>query len=101
MDDAHILVKCRLSNLLQRKEGHVFSQLIEALEFYSGYEIALTGSDLSQRERSIDHYNKASSLQRIVYSLFTDKEWSRKFATAPVYKIETREALQEFLGPLR
>lgn len=79
----------------------MFSQLMEALEFYSTYEITLTGSDLSEQDRSVDHYNRATALQQIVFSLFTDKEWSKKFATSPVYKIETREALKALLDPLR
>jgi intron-binding protein aquarius len=101
MDDAHILVKCRLSRLYSRKEGRVFAQLVEALEFYSSYEITLTGSDLSEQERTTDHYNRATALQRTIYSLFSDQELMKKFATAPIFKIDTRVALKEFFESLR
>ena len=101
LDDAHVLVRCRLSTLFSRPEGRVFSQLVEALEFYSSYEITLTGNDMTEQERSTDHYNRMTTLQRIIYSSFPDQEWSKKFATSAVFKLDSREALQTFFNGLK
>ena len=40
MDDAHFVVRCQLSTLLKRPEGHLFSQLLEQLRFYARFEIS-------------------------------------------------------------
>lgn len=101
LDDGHVLVKCRLCTLFGRPEGRVFSQLVEALEFYSSYEITLTGNDMSEQERSTDHYNRMTALQRIIYSSFPDQEWSKKFATSAVFKLDSREALQTFFTGMK
>ncbi|CAG8795615.1 18257_t:CDS:2, partial [Cetraspora pellucida] len=40
IDDHQILVLCKLSPLVKRKEGsELFKQLLEILKFYAGFEI--------------------------------------------------------------
>ena len=39
LDDSHLVVKCSISNLCQRPEGRLFSQLLEMLKFYAKFEI--------------------------------------------------------------
>ena len=64
VDDSHIVVRSRLSPLAQRKEGHLFKQLLDMLQFYAGFEISdQLGEALSDREMTIQHYEQISSLQ--------------------------------------
>ncbi|XP_012504572.1 PREDICTED: intron-binding protein aquarius [Propithecus coquereli] len=67
LDDSHLLVHCYLSNLVHREEdGHLFSQLLDMLKFYTGFEINdQTGNALTENEMTTIHYDRITSLQSI------------------------------------
>ncbi|RVE57414.1 hypothetical protein OJAV_G00216000 [Oryzias javanicus] len=99
LDDAHLVVSCQLSGLLQREtEGHLFCQLLDMLKFYSGFEINdQTGNALTQKEMTTLHYDKITSLQRAAFSHFPELN---DFAMSNVAAVDTRESLTKHFGHL-
>ena len=65
LHDHQILVLCKLSPLLKRKEGgELFKQLLEILKFYAGFEINdHTGSALTYDQLTEIHCKKLTNLQ--------------------------------------
>jgi intron-binding protein aquarius len=71
IDDAHVLVRSRLSPLLRRREdaglggdGRLFRQLLERLSFYATFEIdEFEGKVLTDSEMMTRHYEQITSLQ--------------------------------------
>ncbi|XP_071509741.1 RNA helicase aquarius-like [Diadema antillarum] len=98
MSDAHVVVKCRLSNLMKRKEGKLFSELLDMLTFYAGFEIKdSTGIALTDHEMTDIHYDRIGSLQRAAFKLFPDL---KQFAMSNVASIDTRETLTKHFTKL-
>ncbi|OXU23077.1 hypothetical protein TSAR_003253, partial [Trichomalopsis sarcophagae] len=98
MDDCHLVVRCQLSNLLQRPEGGLFGQLLEMLKFYARFEISEeTGDPLTDYDMTQIHYSKITSLQKAAFAKFPDL---RSFALANVASVNTREALYKHFGCL-
>ncbi len=64
LDSAHLLARCTLSALASRQEGHVFSQLLDMLRFYTTFEINdFTGAELSDAEMVDRHYSSVTAMQ--------------------------------------
>uniref|UniRef100_A0A8C5CNP2 Intron-binding protein aquarius n=1 Tax=Gadus morhua TaxID=8049 RepID=A0A8C5CNP2_GADMO len=99
LDNSHLVVSCHLSNLIQReKEGHLFSQLLDMLKFYTGFEINdQTGNALTQKEMTTLHYDRITSLQRAAFAHFPEL---LDFALSNVASVDTRESLTKQFGRL-
>ncbi|KAE8587504.1 hypothetical protein XENTR_v10021996 [Xenopus tropicalis] len=99
LDDSHLVVHCYLSNLFQREqEGHLFSQLLDMLKFYAGFEINdQTGNALTENEMTTIHYDRITSLQRAAFAHFPELY---NFALSNVAAVDLRESLVKLFGPL-
>ncbi|XP_054758837.2 RNA helicase aquarius-like [Lytechinus pictus] len=98
MDDAHVVVRCRLSALAKRNEGKLFSELLDMLTFYAGFEIKdSTGTALTDHEMTDIHYDRISSLQRAAFKLFPEL---KRFALSNVASIDTRKTLTKHFTQL-
>ncbi|CAH2328296.1 RNA helicase aquarius [Pelobates cultripes] len=99
LDDSHLVVHCYLSGLSKREqEGHLFSQLLEMLKFYTGFEINdQTGNALTENEMTTIHYDRITSLQRAAFAHFPELY---NFALSNVAAVDTRESLVKCFGPL-
>ncbi|KAF2905333.1 hypothetical protein ILUMI_00835 [Ignelater luminosus] len=99
LDDCHLVVRCQLSNLIQRPEGHLFQQLLEMLKFYARFEISdESGDPLTDHDMTQMHYSKITSLQKAAFAKFPEL---RNFSLANVASVDTRSALLKHFGPLR
>ncbi|KAM9381229.1 RNA helicase aquarius [Phaethornis superciliosus] len=99
LDDSHLVVHCYLSSLAKReKEGHLFSQLLDMLKFYTGFEINdQTGNALTENEMTTIHYDRITSLQRAAFAHFPELY---DFALSNVAAVDTRDSLVKIFGPL-
>ncbi|XP_023216300.1 intron-binding protein aquarius-like [Centruroides sculpturatus] len=98
LDDSHLVVKCRLSNIVKREEGRLFSQLLEMLQFYTRFEINdHTGEALTERNTLQIHYDRITALQRAVFKDFPEL---KQFALANVASIDSRSALKKHFSLL-
>lgn len=98
LDDCHLVVICWLSGLISRSEGHLFSQLLDMLKFYTRFEISdETGDPLSDHDMTQIHYSKITSLQKAAFAKFPEL---RDFALVNVASVDTRKALEKYFGPL-
>ncbi|XP_066245723.1 RNA helicase aquarius [Euwallacea similis] len=98
LDDCHLVVRCQLSGLVRRSEGHLFNQLLDMLKFYTRFEINdETGDPLSDHDMTQIHYDKITSLQKAAFSKFPEL---RPFSLANVASVDTRKALEKHFGPL-
>ncbi|KAG6449940.1 RNA helicase aquarius isoform X1 [Manduca sexta] len=98
MDDCHLVVRCQMSALAQRPEGQLFSQLLQMLKFYARFEINdETGDPMADRDMTLLHYSRITSLQKAAFSKFQDL---RLFSLANVASVDTRDALQKHFGNL-
>ncbi|XP_040267292.1 RNA helicase aquarius [Bufo bufo] len=99
LDDSHLVVHCYLSNLCNREqEGHLFSQLLDMLKFYTGFEINdQTGNALTENEMTTIHYDRITSLQRAAFAHFPELY---NFALSNVAAVDTRESLVKCFGSL-
>ncbi|XP_008195128.2 RNA helicase aquarius [Tribolium castaneum] len=98
LDDSHLVVRCQLSALIKRPEGHLFSQLLDMLKFYARFEISdETGDPLTDHDMTQLHYSKITSLQKAAFAKFPDL---RSFSLANVASVDTRKALIKHFGPL-
>ena len=85
MDDAHVVVRSRLSALYKREEGKLFVQLLDMLMFYAGFEInEQTGEALTDHEMTEIHYSSITSLQKAAFKHFPELH---NFALANVASI--------------
>ncbi|XP_065057639.1 RNA helicase aquarius-like [Rhopilema esculentum] len=100
LDDHHLVVRCKLSNIAKReKEGHLFNQLVDALNFYSRFEInEHTGTALTDHEMSSLHCEKITSLQRAAFKHLRDDLLD--FCMGNVASVDKRESLTKLLGVL-
>ncbi|XP_063707017.1 RNA helicase aquarius [Culicoides brevitarsis] len=98
LDDSHLVVRAYLSNLAQREEGKLFSQLLDMLKFYAKFEINdETGDALTDHDMTQIHYNKIKSLQMAVFTKYPDL---RLFALSNVASVDTHESLEKHFGML-
>ncbi|KAG0259623.1 hypothetical protein BG011_002514 [Mortierella polycephala] len=75
IDDHQIVAICKLSNLASNEQtGTLFSQLLDILAFYTGFEInGHTGMALTKEEMTEIHASKLTKLQRIAFTYFKDE----------------------------
>ena len=93
LDDSHLVVRASLSPLYQRPEGHLFSQLVDQVRFYTRFEINdQTGEPLTDKEMTSIHYSRMSSLQRAVFVKYPQL---RSLALATIASIEERDQLEK------
>ncbi|XP_018567368.1 intron-binding protein aquarius isoform X2 [Anoplophora glabripennis] len=98
LDDCHLVVRCQLSALIRRPEGHLFSQLLDMLKFYTRFEISdESGDPLTDHDMTQIHYSNITSLQKAAFSKFPDL---RNFALANVASVDTRKSLEKHFAPL-
>ena len=98
LDDSHLIVLCSLAPLVSRPEGNLFSQLLEILKFYAGFEINdQTGMPLTANSVTSIHYDKIASLQRAAFKNYSAL---RMFALSNISRIDTRDSLKEHFTPL-
>ncbi|XP_071955366.1 RNA helicase aquarius-like isoform X2 [Antedon mediterranea] len=91
MDDCQVVVRCMLSSLLKRPDGKLFSELLDMLKFYSGFEISdSTGSALTDHQMTERHYDRMSLLQRTVYKFIPEL---KQFALSNIGNVDTRKSL--------
>ncbi|KAJ2944746.1 hypothetical protein O0L34_g1634 [Tuta absoluta] len=68
------------------------------LKFYARFEISdETGDPMSDRDMTLSHYSRITSLQKAAFAKFPDL---RLFALANVASVDTRETLQKHFGNL-
>lgn len=98
MDDSHIVTISLLSNLAKRKEGQLFTELLDMLKVYAEFEIdEQTGEALTIHNRIDLHYNRVLALQKVAFKHFPDLH---QFAIANVASVDSREALLKYFKPL-
>ncbi len=98
IDDAHLVVKCQLSVLAKRPEGHLFSQLLDQLKFYARFEISNeTGEQMTVKQTTEVHYDRMVALQKAVFHKYPTL---RDFALATVSSIDESSALTKKLASL-
>ncbi|KAK7813480.1 hypothetical protein U0070_016998 [Myodes glareolus] len=92
LDDSHLLVHCYLSSLVHREgDGHLFSQLLDMLKFYTGFEINdQTGNALTENEMTTIHYDRITSLQRAAFAHFPELY---DFSLSNVAEVDARDSL--------
>ncbi|XKL64533.1 hypothetical protein PGB90_004619 [Kerria lacca] len=99
LDDMHLVVRCKLSPLMKRSEGKLFSQLLDLLKFYSKFEINnVSGDPFTDYDMMLLHYSNIISLQRAVFAKFPQL---RIFALSNVAKIDIAEALKKHFKSLK
>ncbi|GAB6024502.1 hypothetical protein CHUAL_009656 [Chamberlinius hualienensis] len=98
LDDCHVVIKCSLSHLLKRPEGKLFSQLLEMLKFYAGFEINnQVGKPLTDHKMMTIHYDKIMTLQRISFKHFPEL---RRFSLSNIASVDTKESLFKHFSAL-
>ncbi|KAF9974942.1 hypothetical protein BGZ73_001565 [Actinomortierella ambigua] len=100
LDDHQVVAFCKLSKLAGDKEkGTLFSQLLEILEFYAGFEInSFTGMALTKEDMIEAHSTQLTKLQRLAFSEFQDELMD--LAMSNLASIEQRTVLQEHFDTL-
>ncbi|XP_060606233.1 RNA helicase aquarius-like [Ruditapes philippinarum] len=98
MDDSHVLSVSLLSNLNQREDGKLFSELLDMLKAYAEFEIDEgTGEALNIHNRIDLHYNRVLALQKVAFKHFPDLH---QFAIANVASVDSRKSLLKYFNPL-
>lgn len=98
LDNSHLIVFSSLAPLVSRQEGKLFSQLLDILKFYAGFEISdHTGQPLTIHNMTDLHYSRIASLQRAAFKNYNDL---RDFALSNISAIDTRESLKRHFTPL-
>ncbi|KAF9094292.1 hypothetical protein BGX23_002306 [Mortierella sp. AD031] len=93
VEDHQIVAICKLSKFASNKEsGVLFSQLLDILAFYTGFEInGHIGLALTKEEMTEIHAARLSKLQRIAFAEFRDELMD--LAMSNLRAIESRESL--------
>ncbi|KAF6024345.1 AQR [Bugula neritina] len=98
LDDLHVVVTCKRSLVFQ-KGSKLFSQLLDMLEFYVGFEINdLTGEPMTDKEMTDIHYRRIRALQKAAFCNFGEE--LRRFALSNVASIDSDGSLYKYLSPL-
>ncbi|KAF8936354.1 hypothetical protein BGZ58_004279 [Dissophora ornata] len=100
IEDHQIVAICKLSKLTSNKKvGTLFSQLLDILAFYTGFEInSHTGLALTKEEMTEIHAAKLTKLQRIAFSYFKDELID--LAMTNLRAIESRQSLTKHFDNL-
>ncbi|KAI0500818.1 hypothetical protein KFK09_019035 [Dendrobium nobile] len=66
--DVAVVPKCLLSALYTHEKGRLFSQLVDLLQFYEGFEIDdHTGSQMSDDDVLLAHYSRLQAFQLLAF----------------------------------
>ncbi|KAG0314080.1 hypothetical protein BGZ99_008372 [Dissophora globulifera] len=100
IEDHQIVAICKLSDLANNKNsGTLFSQLLEILAFYTGFEInSQTGLALTKEEMTEIHASKLTKLQRLAFTYFNAELLD--LAMTNLRAIEDRESLSKHFDNL-
>lgn len=100
LDDMHVVVYCRKSNLFHRpSDGKLFTQLLEVLVFYTRFEIDdFTGEALSEKQMLEKNYERMFNLQKMVYKMHPDI--MKSFYLSNIDSINTRKELMKHFDSL-
>ncbi|KAG0254200.1 hypothetical protein DFQ27_006997 [Actinomortierella ambigua] len=100
LNDHQVVAFCKLADLAKDKEqGTLFSQLLEILEFYAGFEInSYTGMALTKEDMIEAHSAQLSKLQRLAFSEFRDELMD--LAMSNLASIEQRTVLRGYFDAL-
>ncbi|CAC5409596.1 AQR [Mytilus coruscus] len=97
LDHSHCVVKCQLSPLVKRKEGKLFSELLDMLNAYTEFEIDdTTGEALTIHDRLDIHYNRILKLQKMAFKHFPDLQ---NFAIANIASVDSKKSLIKYFEP--
>lgn len=78
MEDAAVVIKCRMSHLYSHRQGRLFAQLVDLLRFYEGFEIdEQTGTQLTDDDVLLAHSSRLQAFQLLVYKQ-VPKVWLQK-----------------------
>ncbi|VDD76728.1 unnamed protein product [Mesocestoides corti] len=103
MDDRHTVIRCRSCALYKeegKKEGCLFSELVDIFAFYAQFQVDLTtGEAMDPAELDQRHCAQLSRLQMAVFSESREGIF-RDFAVANPAAYESREKLTDFLQKL-
>jgi len=92
LNDHHLVIFCRRTALLARKEGALFKDLLQNLELYTNFEINdQSGLPLTRLEMNQKHATGLQELQKLAFQHFLPE--LRQFSLSPLSANETREAL--------
>ena len=98
LDDKRLLVKARMMRLHAHPAGRLYSQLVDLLAFYLGFEINdHTGAPLTDEDIASAHCDRILTLQRLC---FKHIEKLRELALSHCAAIEKRDVLTEHLSAL-
>lgn len=101
LDDRHVVVRCKLSQLIQRPEGKLFEQLLSMLESYAMFEIDdTTGEALNMHDLIDIHYNRVNELQKICFKHYSENEDLKNFAIKNVAFVDSKQSLIKHFEPL-
>ncbi|KAK8946189.1 hypothetical protein KSP40_PGU019610 [Platanthera guangdongensis] len=96
--DVAVVPKCHLSALYTHEKGRLFSQLVDLLQFYEGFEIDdHTGSQMSDDDVLLAHYSRLQAFQLLA---FKQTPKLRDFALCNVGAINKRSDLSKRLSVL-
>jgi intron-binding protein aquarius len=99
LEDCHFVIRCLQSDLAKNEsEGHLFSQLLERLKFYCGFEVDNhTGEPLTEHNMTTTHYNRITSLQLAAFKLFPGL---KDFSLSTVAGVDRRDSLHKHFSAL-
>lgn len=64
LQDKQIVIRCAMGPLVKRPEGHLFTQLLDQLKLFAGFEIDdMSGEQLNQQQTTERHYKIITKLQ--------------------------------------
>ncbi|BBN15051.1 intron-binding protein aquarius [Marchantia polymorpha subsp. ruderalis] len=98
VEDAAVVIKCRMSPLYTHQRGRLFGQLVDLLRFYEGFEIdEQTGAQLTDDDVLLAHCSRLQAFQRLVFKAVPKLH---ELALTNIGAIEKRDALIEKLSVL-
>ena len=93
LDDMHVVVHCRKSNLFHRPvDGKLFNQLLDVLVFYTRFEIDdFTGEALSEKQMLEKNYDRMFDLQKMIFQMHPEE--MKQFYFSNISSVNTRQQL--------
>ncbi|KAL6049950.1 Intron-binding protein aquarius [Balamuthia mandrillaris] len=106
LEDSHLVSRCTLSLLFTstkrgevNSNGALFSQLVDRLKFYQGFEVHnFSGLPLTEEEITAKHCAGIQRLQRAAFKLFPEQ--LRPLALANIGSVDSRAVLHNHLSAL-
>jgi len=93
IDASGLVTHCRMSELVGMPRGHLFSKLLDMLQFYVRFEIDdYSGEPLTDDDMTKRHYSAILNLQQLAFKHFKEL---RDFALSNVSGVDTFEVSQK------